>query len=78
MTSTSGGLTGVMTGVDERQETDEVRVWRFEELRRLGFKPEQRRRLVAMMERGELDLQQVRHLTDDLGCPVEEAWWILV
>jgi hypothetical protein len=67
-----------MDDEDERQDIDPVRIWRYQELRRLGYKPEQRRKLVELIEAGEIELQQVRHLTEDLGATPEEAWWVLV
>ena len=55
----------------------QVRTWRLEQLRRLGFVLRQRAALLDRIESGELELEQVRHLVDDLGASLEEAWWIL-
>lgn len=65
---------------DETSTLDEalqVRNWRLQELRRLGFGVKQRTRLLERIESGELELEQVRHLVDDLGATAEQAWWVV-
>lgn len=58
-------------------EPTQVRTWRLEELRRLGFPLRQRAVLLERIEDGELELQQVRHLIDDLEATPEQAWWVV-
>jgi hypothetical protein len=57
-------------------EAAQVRDWRLQQLRRLGYGLRQRAALLERIEANELQLEDVRHLAD-LGCPVETAWWVL-
>jgi hypothetical protein len=64
------------TDLDDSQEAEKVRGWRQEQLRRLGYNQKQRARLLERLEANELQLGDVRHLSE-LGATVEEAWWVL-
>jgi hypothetical protein len=59
------------------EQADEVRVWRLEQLRLLGYKRDERTELVILIEAGELDLDDVRKLAAR-GCPPDLARQILV
>lgn len=58
-------------------EASQVRAWRLEELRRLGYSLRQRAHLLDMIERGELQLEDVRKLTDEKHIPADTAWWLI-
>lgn len=56
-------------------EAAKLRDWRLEELRRLGYNLRQRAALLERIEKGDLELETLRHYFDDLGIPAEQAWW---
>ncbi len=61
---------------DDTTEREDVREWRITVLRQLGYNWGQRQHLADLIEAGEFDLEQVRHLAEK-GATLEEAWWVL-
>ncbi len=58
-------------------KVEHLQSWRLGELRRIGFPLQQRAALLERIELGELELEQVRHLVDDLDWTPEQAWLVV-
>jgi len=57
-----------------RDEASLVREWRTEELRRLRFTKQQRLKLLDLMDRGEVELADVRAYVEKRGWTPEQAF----
>ncbi len=58
-------------------QVEQLQSWRLRELRRIGFPQQQRTALLERIEQGGLELEQVRHLVDDLDWTPEQAWLVV-